>query len=90
MLCAMEHDRLENLTYCIVIHHAYMDYYNIDIYSLTGNNLLQKNCVAVVQTCICQGTIVHANNRYTNIFMCSIRPQLCSKMHRYVGLHQSK
>ena len=49
----------------------------------TGNNLLQKNCVAVWHTGMCQAIILHAKNCYTKILLCSICTKLCSKLHRY-------
>ena len=50
---------------------------------VSGNNLLQKNCVAVWHTGMCQATILHTKNCYTNILLCSICPKLRSKLHRY-------
>ena len=51
--------------------------------AITGNNLLQNNCVAVQHTGMCQATILHVKNCYTNTLLCSICPKLCSELHRY-------
>ena len=73
---------------CLICH--FVDIADLDrsftcipSYVDTGNNLLQKNCVAVWHTGMCQATILHTKNCYTNILLCSICPKLRSKLHRY-------